>query len=115
MAVKFEEIHNKFTRSELSTLELKYINEAEEYIDSEIHKQYGKHRYSVSIDMVYSTFRYSPKTHKQISDVFEIRRSSLIDELKSRYKNAGWSVDVDLDTDGGMNGSDYWILSKKKN
>lgn len=114
MAVKFKEIHNKLTLSELTPLELKYIDEAEEYIDSEIHRQYGKYGYSVNINMSYPIFKYSPKTQKTITDIFEIRRHLLISELRKRYNNAGWSVDYNLDTEGGMNSCDYWVLSKIK-
>jgi hypothetical protein len=113
MAIKYDEIYSKVMNNELTDLELKYVKDAEEYIDHEIEKQFGKRNFNVEVNNSIPTFYWSPKLQKQISDVHEVRKQYLIAELKKRYDEAGWKMTVRLDDSGGMNSCDYCILSKK--
>lgn len=113
MAIKYDEIYSKVMNGELNDLELKYVKEAEEYIDEEIQKQFGKNNFTVEVNNSIPTFYWSPKSQKYIRDIHEVRKPYLIAELKKRYTIAGWKMLVRLDESGGMNSCDYCILSKK--
>lgn len=113
MAIKYDEIYSKVMDDELTELELKYVKDAEDHIDKEIINQFGKNSFKVQIDMCVSAFIWSPRTRKGISEIYETRKGLLVNELKKRYVEAGWKIDVVWDDTGGMSSSDYWILSKK--
>lgn len=113
MAIKYEEILSKVMDDQLTNLELKYIQEAEDHIDQEIEKQFGKYNLTVEINNSIPTFQWSPKNNKRITDIHEVRKSYLVKELRKRFEDAGWKINLRLDPDGGMNSCDYWILSKK--
>jgi hypothetical protein len=114
MAIKYDEIYSKVMDNEFSPLELKYIAEAEEYIDQEIVKQFGKSNFSVEIILSVPTFRWTPKSNKMIYDLMEVRKPIMYKEIENRYKNAGWDCDTRIDEYGGMNSCDYWVLFKIK-
>jgi len=113
MAIKYDEIYSKVMYSEFSPLELKYITEAEEYIDQEIVKQFGKSNFTVEINLSVPTFRWSPKSNNIIHDLMDVRKPMMYKEIIERYKDAGWDCDTRIDEYGGMNSCDYWILFKK--
>lgn len=114
MAINYKEHYDKIMLTDLSPLELKYIAEAEEYIDSEIIKQFGRPNMEVRVLLSYVHFRYSPNTHKGIFDLYGPRKSIMTNELKRRFEDAGWVITVDISDGGGMNDCDYWILKGKK-
>lgn len=114
MAINYKEHYDKIMLSDLFPMELKYIAEVEEYIDSEIIKQFGRPNMEVKVPLSYVHFRYSPKTSKGILDIYEPRKSIMTNELKRRFEDAGWVITVDMSDGGGMNDCDYWVLKGKK-
>jgi hypothetical protein len=115
MAIKYQEIKNELETTPLNDVELKYIMEAEEHIDSEIKRQFSGNN-SISIDLLIPNFNYSMKEKRTIS-FKEARRKLMRSELEKRYKKAGWDIKVEYDDglDGpNMSGSDNWILNGKK-
>ena len=114
MAIRFKDMKEKLEKTPLNEEELRLITEAEEYIDSEIVRQFGS-TYGISIDLLIPNFDYSMKTKKTI-DLKKARKNLMRKELEKRYKVAGWSIKVNLDDglDGpNMSGSDSWILDGK--
>jgi hypothetical protein len=114
MAINYKEHYDKMMSSDLSTTELKYIADAEEYIDSEIIRQFGRPSMEVRVNYSIATFRYSPKANKGIFDLYEPRKPIMTNELKRRFEDAGWVITVDMSDGGGMNDCDYWVLKGKK-
>jgi hypothetical protein len=110
MAIKYEEIYSEVMNKELSMLELKYIDEAEQYIDNEIIEQFGKQNFIVEIPMSVSTFRWSPKTNKLITELMDVRKPHMTKELRRRFEESGWEIKID-----GRDLFDVWILKGKKN
>lgn len=113
MAIKYDEIFSKVKHDQLTNLELKHIQDAEDYIDQEIEKQFGKYNFTVEINNSIPTFQWSSKNNKKITDILEVRKSYLVKELRKRYEDAGWKINIRLDPSGSMNSCNYWILSKK--
>jgi hypothetical protein len=116
MAIQYQQIRNKLKTDPLTEEELKLISEAEEYIDSEIEKQFGKGYYfEVNISLNIVNFNYSKK-RKTTLDLNQLRKNLMRDELDKRYKKAGWSITIKFDDglDGPMSGDDYWVLKGKK-
>ena len=116
MAIKYKELKTKLKTEPLTEEELTLIQETEDYIDSEIEKQFAKSTYGeVYIELLYPTFVYS-KERGALMDSNSYRRSLMRNELEKRYKKAGWKIEVKLDDglDGpNMSGQDYWILKGK--
>jgi len=116
MAIKYKELKTNLKTEPLTEEELTLIQEAEDYIDSEIEKQFAKSTYGeVYIELLYPTFVYS-KERGALMDSNSYRRSLMRNELEKRYKKAGWKIEVKLDDglDGpNMSGPDYWILKGK--
>lgn len=115
MAIKIKDLVKTLKEEPLTKEELILIQEAEEYIDSEILKQFPKSDYrEVYIDLTYPTFTYS-RQRGALTDTNSYRRSLMRSELEKRYKAAGWKIEVKLD-DGmelNMSGPDYWVLKQK--
>lgn len=116
MAIKYKEFKKNLKNEPLTEEELTIIQETEDYIDSEILKQFPKSIYGeVRIDLTYPTFTYS-KQRGALMNTNSYRRSMMRSELEKRYKEAGWKMEVKLDDgmDGpNMSGPDYWILKGK--
>lgn len=115
MAIKYKELKTKLETEPLTQEELTLIQEAEDYIDSEIKEQFPRSTYGeVHIDLSYPNFTYSKK-RGALMDSNSYRRSLMRKELEKRYKKAGWKIEVRLD-DGlelNMSGPDYWVLKGK--
>ena len=116
MAVKFKDVYDlkkKIDTAPLSEEELKFLEEIENYIDSEIVDKYPKSLYNeVRIDLCIPTFRYNTVT-KKASDFRPSRQGVMQKELEKRYREAGWTIYYDLDDglDGpNRSGADYWVL-----
>lgn len=114
MAIRFKEMKEQLETAPLTTEELSAIKEVEDYVDSEIKKQFGN-TYGVSIDLNIADFSYNIGITKQLN--FKQARKKLMQkELERRYKAAGWSIKTSYDDglDGpNMSGPDYWILNGK--
>ena len=115
MAIKYKEIKKKLESDPLTEKELNLIRQAEEDIDKEIVKQFGeKYSYGeIRIHLGTAKFDWSPVTKKSIEDLKEPRKYVMFCELERRYKEAGWESKVVIDTEGGINSCDYWILKGK--
>lgn len=115
MAIERSKIRDKFKAAKnapFTEQELKYIAEAEQYIDAELEKQFDS-PYGTHIDLTIAQFRYSPLKKTTIEDVKSYRKEAMSKELERRYKSAGWRITYDLDDglDGpNMSGADYMIL-----
>lgn len=115
MAIKYKDIKHKLETDPLIETELVLIRQAEEHIDKEILSQFGNSSSygEIKIDLCIAQFKYSPVTKTTLSGLKEPRRALMFQELEKRYKEAGWQTRVKIDTDGGMNSADYWILKGK--
>jgi len=115
MAIKYKDIKKKLETDPLTESELVLICQAEEHVDSEIIRQFGE-RYShgeVEIHLGIAKFEWSPVTETSLTNLKEPRKHLMFRELEKRYKEAGWVTKIHIDTDGGMNSCDYWILKGK--
>lgn len=113
MAINFKDLKHKLDTTPISEVELKLIQDVEDYIDEQILEEYDKTIYrEVLIDMVYVRFSYSPKTKSSIQGLGQSRIPKMSNELERRYRVAGWDVTYRLD-DGSLAGSDYMILKGK--
>lgn len=115
MAIERSKIRDKFKTAKHAPFteeELKYIAEAERYIDAELEKQFDN-QYGTHIDLTIAQFRYSPLKKTTIDDIKSYRKEVMAKELKRRYNAAGWKVTYHYDDglDGpNMSGPDYMIL-----
>ena len=115
MAIERSKIRDKFKAAKnapFTEQELKYITEAEQYIDAELEKQFDS-LYGTHIDLTITQFRYSPSKKATIEDVKPYRKEAMTKELERRYKSAGWKITYHIDDglDGpNMCGRDYMIL-----
>lgn len=116
MAIERSKIRNKFKAAKnapFTEQELKYIAEAEQYIDAELEKNFDSNS-GTHIDLTIARFSYSMITKKTIDDVKPYRKEAMTRELERRYKAAGWRITYHYDDglDGpNMSGPDYMILS----
>lgn len=115
MAIKYQDIKEKLKTDPLTESELVLIRQAEEHIDSEIVKQFdGSYSYGeVRINLGTAQFEWSPVTKTSLTNLKQSRKHLMFLELEKRYKEAGWDTKVKIDTEGGMNTCDYWILKGK--
>lgn len=115
MAIKRSKIRDKFKvakNAPFTKQELKYIAEAEQYIDEKLEKEFDS-SFGTHINLTIARFDYSPLTKTTIEDVKSYRKDAMAKELERRYKSAGWRVTYHLDDglDGpNMSGADYMIL-----
>jgi hypothetical protein len=114
MALKYSELKKKEVETPLTPEEIQLIDEAENYIDGEIRKQWTSG--SVDIDLCYANFDYHPgkSGHDHSIDLSNYRKSKMTKELTRRYDVAGWKAKVEIDDSGSMNERDLWILTPKK-
>jgi hypothetical protein len=98
MAIKYQDILTKLQTDPLSNDELVLLQQAEEHIDSEITKNFGKRYYEVIIEDCVIKFDYSMKTKKHI-DIKQPRKELLQKELIKIYDGAGWKVEFSDDID----------------
>ena len=115
MAIKYKDIKKKLETDPLTESELVLVRQAEEHVDSEIIKQFGERSSygEVRIHLGTAKFEWSPVTNTLLSNLKEPRKYLMFLELERRYKEAGWISKVEIDTEGGMNSCDYWILKGK--
>lgn len=117
MAINYKEIKEKLERAPLTPEEINLINEAEEYIDGEIVKNFGGSTYGeIFVELQIPNFSYSPKQKKALN-LKHTRATLMQKELEARYKKAGWKITISYDDglDGpNMSGPDYWILKGGK-
>ena len=100
MAIKYQEILKKLQTDPLSNNELVLLRQAEEHIDSEITKNFGKRYYEVAIDECIVKFDYSMKLKKHI-DIKQPRKELLQEKLIKIYENAGWELKFSDNIDDG--------------
>lgn len=105
MAVPVKEIRD-ILDGELTQEELKLVKETEDYIDSIIREKKSNEVY---IDYAYVNFSYHPKLKNEAKSLHQRRKSKMTEELKKRYKNAGWKMRDSISDDNF--GSYYLILS----
>lgn len=91
MAIKYQDLKDKLEKDPLTPQELEWIQQAEDFIDKDILKDFGKTYYEVLIDKSIVRFDWSPVTKKSI-DTMSPRRSVMQKELEKRYLEAGWSL-----------------------
>jgi hypothetical protein len=115
MAIKYKDIKKKLETDPLTESELVLIRQAEEHVDSEIVKQFGEScSYGeVRINLGTAQFEWSQVTKTSLANLKQPRKHLMFRELEKRYKEAGWVTKIHIDTDGGMNSCDYWILKGK--
>lgn len=115
MAIKYKDIKKKLETDPLTRDELDLIDQAENHIDSEILRQFGESSSygQVKINLGTAHFHWSPVTKKSIGGIKDPRRHLMFLELEKRFKEAGWVAKVQIDSEGGMNSCDYWILKGK--
>jgi len=104
MAVPVKEI-KEILDGALNQEELKLVKETEDYIDSVIR---DKKSDEVYIDYTYVNFNYHPKLKNQTQSLHSKRKFKMTEELKKRYKNAGWKM---RDSNSDDFAPDYLILS----
>ena len=98
MAIKYQDILKRLQTDPLSNDELVLLQQAEDHIDSEITKYFGKRYYEVMIDECIIKFDYSMKLKKHI-DIKQPRKDLLMKELIKIYENAGWKLHFPDDID----------------
>jgi len=120
MAIDFKEKFASLKQNDLSSLtaiELQYIKDVENYIDSEIVKKISTDNIEVWIDICYVNFSYNPLTKKPYNNsMTSTRKSVLQSNLLKRYEHANWKISWHIDDglDGpNMSGGDYLILTGK--
>jgi len=114
MAISTKEIKLKkkeFSDAPFLEHELKYIKKLEDYIDNLIVEKL-KSTSEFYIDLTIFECNYDPINKRQ-TDFEPARKLRMQKELESRYKKAGWKIEVKYDDglDGpNLSGSDYVIL-----
>ena len=94
MAIRYQDIVKRLQTDPLSNEELVLVQEAEDFIDSEILKKFGDTPYKeVYIDLPVVNFDYSMKTKKPISGIKHPRKELMRKELLKRYNDMGWSFE----------------------
>lgn len=116
MAIDFKEKFASLQAKDsalLTDVELGYIKQIEDYIDSVIERELSTDRTEVYIDIACVKFYYNPSTKKPFPSMTEARKKVLQEKLLSRYEEANWKIDWHIDDglDGpNMSGGDYLIL-----
>lgn len=108
MAIKFKDAVGRVNNRPLTDEELKYINELETWMDSEI-KRYFTGSNSIQFDLYVIQF----KRHYSTNDILkfkEHRAKLMYDELVKRYEAAGWKHKIDLADPSDRWSWDYWYL-----
>jgi hypothetical protein len=120
MAIDFKVKYASLKEKDLSPLthiELQYIKDVEDYIDSLIEERITTDTIEIWVDICYVNFSFNPINKKPYSYITSTRKKFLQEALLSLYEKANWKVSWHIDDglDGpNMSGGDYLILKGKK-
>lgn len=119
MAVKYEEVKDKLENGPFTTEELEIINKVETYIDEKINEEFDGGYLILNTNLI--EFKFNPDAQSQYSwnvwtNIKSSRKSLMTNELKKRFKDAGWIWELQEGEDDGPNrpAIDYWKLSGKR-
>ena len=120
MAIKYLKAKSNLKDAPLTKDELEIIQKVEDYIDNEINENFDGNELHFDTNVL--DFRFNPDNPSQhtwgvFSDIKDIRKGIMSEELKSRYIKHGWEWKLNMDDglDGpNMSGPDYWILRGRK-
>lgn len=111
MAIKFKEINDRLELSPLSDKELAAVDELENHIDARILEKYKGHE--LRFNLYHVRFEKSIRS-EQSTDYPDARRKLMYEELKERYKKAGWESKEEIADVHDRYAQDYWVLKGKK-
>lgn len=110
MAIKFKELNDRLELSPLSDKEIDAVNKLEEFIDAEILERYKGSELRFSLYQA----QFKRTVNDKSTDWPDARRKLMYDELKSRYKKAGWICSEEIADSDDRFGQDYFILKGNK-
>jgi C-terminal processing protease CtpA/Prc len=111
MAVKYKDLKQKLETEGLTNDELKYVDAAEKYIDSQLTERFDNSEIRIEMNV----FEFTSSRIDYPSTIINIkntRKAIMRQELERRFKAAGWNLKEEF-WDGHSMGFDYMIFTGK--